>query len=74
MHPGKLCRVGLAAHAGADALYLVGRQGNPDAGSADGDTEIRLAGGHGTSNLLAVNRVVTALLGVRPEIHDFISL
>ena len=59
---------GLAAQGAADALYLVGRDGDADAGGTDDNAFFALAGGYRLSGGAAENGVVAALGAVRAEV------
>ena len=65
---GELGGQGVAAQGAADALDLVGGDGDADAGGADDDALLTLAGGHGLGGGLAEGGVVAALGAVGAEV------
>ena len=66
--PGHLGGEGLAAQGAADALHLVGGDGDADARGADNDTPVARAGGHRLRSRPAEVGVVAALCGVAAEV------
>ena len=68
MAAGHLGGVAVAAQGGADALDLVGGDGDADAGAADEDAALVLPARDGAGHGLAVDGVVAALFAVRAEV------
>ena len=68
MAAGHLGGVAVAAQGGADALDLVRGDGDADAGAADEDAALALAGRDGARNGLAIDGVVAAFLTVGAEV------
>ena len=66
--PGEGGGQGVAAQGAADAPDLVGGDGDADAGGADDDAPLALAGGHGLGGGLAEGGVVAALGAVGAEV------
>ena len=65
---GHLGGVAGAAQGGAEALDLVGGDGDADAGAADEDAALVLPARDGAGHGLAVDGVVAALFAVRAEV------
>ncbi|MPM35924.1 hypothetical protein SDC9_82518 [bioreactor metagenome] len=58
----------------ADALDLVGGNGDADAGRADDNALFTLAGGHGTGRRLAEDGIVAALRGKTAAVLALIAV
>ena len=65
---GHLSGQGIAAQGTANTLDLVGGDGNADAGGADDDAPVTLAGGDRFCGGFSENRIVTAFLVGTAEI------
>ena len=65
---GHLCRVAVPAQGGADALDLVGGDGDADARAADEDAALAFTARDRAGHSLAVDGVVAALLAVGAEV------
>ena len=71
VQPCHLGREAVAAEGCADALDLVCRDGNADAGAADYDALFALAVCYRMGDRLAVNGIVAAILGVSAVVFVF---
>ena len=65
---GHLCRVAVPAQGGADALDLIGGDGDADARTADEDAALAFPTRDRARNGLAVDGVVAAFLAVRAKV------
>ena len=71
---GELGGEGIAAQGAADAVDLVGGDGDADAGGADDDAPVTAAVGHRLGGRLAEDGVVAALLTVTAAVQDVEAL
>ncbi len=70
-----VCRIGVVAHAGADAGNLVGRHADTDARAADQNAPLGHALLDGVSNLFGKVRIIVGLIAVvGAQIDDLMSL
>ena len=74
MLPGQAGRHQITQQGAADALDLIGSDGNTDAGGAKDDTLLKLAGGNCLGSGAYEIRIVAGSGGVGAEIFDSVAL
>ena len=67
---GELCCERLTAHAGADALHLVGCQTDAYAGTADKHTAVYFAVSDHLRDLISADRIIEAAGCIGPDVDD----
>ena len=71
---GALGGVGIGHGCRADAVDLVGHDGHAQAGAADEDGTLHLAGCHGSCHRLPDLGIVDVLVALDAEVDDLVSL